>query len=264
MIHEVSSDYPIGDRLCQGRQVDIIDGSHTLIDVSYPCVSPAYGCIVASGHCPGPTSMAASSSMATADESSVFVVKKGKDGPACQHFVRMVNNPSDRSPTYKISKELFQIPHKMAEISKLSAALKQLCMYLKYNNMQGRKQLNSGNYAELPGWVNYWIRSGVSPLILLAGCVYSNKRHDAALSDPNFIFTTIDSLRNMYDGTWGRIAVDGSMLRAPIVDFVAKCHRFMTAWCTKAMGGEGSSEGSTIIGEYNSWQNACSTSRWRT
>ena len=139
MIHEVSSDYPIGDKLCQGRQVDIIDGSHTLIDVSYPCVSPAYGCVAASGHCPGPTSMAASSSMATADESSVFVVKKGKDGPECQHFVRMVNNPSDHSPTYKISKELFQIPHKMAEISKLSAALKQLCMYLKYNNMQGRK-----------------------------------------------------------------------------------------------------------------------------
>ena len=60
--------------------------------------------------------MAASSSMATADESSVFVVEKGKDGPECQRFVRMVNNPSDHSPTYKISKELFQIPHKMAEI----------------------------------------------------------------------------------------------------------------------------------------------------
>ena len=135
--------------------------------------------------------------------------------------------------------------------SKLSAALKQLCMYLKFNNMQGRKQLNSGNYAELPGWVNYWIRSGVSPLILLAGCVYSNKRHDAALPDPNFIFTSIDSLRKMCDGTWGRIAVDGSMLGAPVVDFVAKCNRFMTAWCAKAMGGEGSSESSTIIGEYN-------------
>ena len=75
--------------------------------------------------------------------------------------------------------------------------------------------------------------------------------HDATLSDLNFIFTAIDSLRNMYDGAWGRISVDGSMLGAPVVDFVAKGNRFMTAWCTKAMGGEGSSESSTILGEYN-------------
>ena len=109
----------------------------------------------------------------------------------------------------------------------------------------------SGDFTELPGWVNYWIRSGVSPLILLAGCAFPQKKSDPTLSDPNFIYATIDSLRNLYDGTWGRILVESSMLGGPVVDFVAKCNRFMTAWCTKARGGEGSSESTTIIGEHN-------------
>ena len=220
-------------------------------DINYLCVSQAYGCIVASGFCPGPIPMATSSSMTTGNDPSVFEVKKGKDGPECQNFVRMVNNRSVHSPTYKISRELFQIPHKMTDINKLSAALKQLCMYLKYHELQGQKQMISGDFTELPNWVNYWIRSGVSPLILLAGCVFANRKSDPTLSDPNFIHTTIDSLRSMCDGAWGRIAVDSSMLGGPVVDFVAKCNQFMTAWCTKAMGGEGSSESTKIIGERN-------------
>ena len=189
--------------------------------------------------------------MTTGNDPSVFEVKKGKDGPECQNFFRMVNNRSAHSPTYKISRELFQIPHKMTDLNKLSAALKQLCMYLKYHELQGQKQMISGDCTELPGWVNYWIRSGVSPLILLAGCVFANRKSDPTLSDPDFIHTTIDSLRSMYDGAWGRIAVDSSMLGGPVVDFVAKCNRFMTAWCTKAMGGEGSSESTKIVGEHN-------------
>ena len=180
--------------------------------------------------------------MTTGNDPSVFEVKKGKDGPECQNFIRMVNNGSAHSPTYKISREMFQIPHKMTDINKLSAALKQLCMYLKYHELQGQKQMISGDFTELPGWVNYWIRSGVSPLILLAACVFASRKSDPTLSDPNFIHTAIDSLRNMYDGTWGRIAVDSSMLGGPVVEFVSKCNRFMTAWCTKAMGGEGSSQ----------------------
>ena len=35
------------------------------------------------------------------------------------------------------------------------------------------------------------------------------------------------------------------------MEFIAKCNRFMTAWCTKAMGGEGSSDNTKIIGENN-------------
>ena len=181
----------------------------------------------------------------------VFVVKKGKDGPDRQIFVKMVNNPGAHSPTYKISKELFQIPRKMTEINKLSAATKQLCMYLKYRGMQGQKQMISGDFTELPGWVKYWIRSGVSPLILLAGRVYPRRKSDPASSDPNFIYSTIDSLRSVYDGTWGRISIESSALGGTAVDFVAKCNRFMTAWCTKAMGGEGSSESTTIVAEHN-------------
>ena len=77
---------------------------------------------MASGLGPGHFPMAASKSMTTEDEHPVFVVKKGKDRPDRQIFVRMVNNPGIHSPTYKISKELFQIPHKMTEINKLSAA----------------------------------------------------------------------------------------------------------------------------------------------
>ena len=175
----------------------------------------------------------------TTGNASVFEVKKGKDGPECQNFIRMVNNRSVHSPTYKISREMFQIPHKMTDLNKLSAALKQLCMYLKYHELQGQKQMISGDFTELPNWVNYWIRSGVSPLILLAACVFASRQSDPTLSDPNFIHATIDSLRNMYDGAWGRIAVDSSMLGGPVV---AKCNRFMTAWCAKAMGGEGSRE----------------------
>ena len=146
----------------------------------------------------------------------------------------MVNKRSDHSPIYKISKELFQIPRKMTEINRLSAAMTQLCMYLKYDDLQGQKQMISGDFIELPDWVNYWIRPGVSPLILLAGCIYPQKKSDPTLSDPNFIYATIDSLRNMVDGTWGRISIDSSMLGGPVADFVAKCNRFMTAWCAKA------------------------------
>ena len=139
MSDEINLDSLIGDKLCHGRQCDVVEGSCIWYDVDYPCVSPAYGCVVASGYCPGTISMAASSSMSTEKDFSVFVVKKGKDGPDRQNFVKMVNNPSDHSPTYKISRELFQIPHKMTEINKLSAAMKQLCMYLKYHEMQGQK-----------------------------------------------------------------------------------------------------------------------------
>ena len=241
----------VDEGLCHGIHRYTIEGSYLQRDINYLCVSQAYGCVVASGFCPGPIPMATSSSMTTRNDPSVFEIRKGKDGPECQNFARMVNNRSAHSPTYKISRELIQIPHKMTDLNKLSAALKQLCMYLKYHELQGQKQMISGDFTELPGWVNYWIRSGVSPLILLAACVFANRKSDPTLSDPNFIHTTIDSLRSMYDGTWGRIALDSSMLGGPVVDFVAKCNRFMTAWCTKAMGGEGSSESTKIIGEHN-------------
>ena len=241
----------VGEDLCHGRHCHFSEGSYFQGDIDPIYASQAYGCVVASGFTPGPNPMATSSSMTTGNDPSVFEVKKGKDGPECSNFIRMVNNRSPHSPIYKISREMVQIPHKMTDINKLSAALKQLCMYLKYHELQGQKQMISGDYTELPDWVNYWIRSGVSPLILLAACVFASRKGDPTLSDPNFIHATIDSLRSMYDGTWGRIAVDSSLLGGPVVEFVAKCNRFMTAWCTKAMGGEGSSDNSKIIGENN-------------
>ena len=232
MSDEVSPDSLIGGKLCHGRQYEVVKGSCNQLDTDCNCVSPACGCTVTSGPGPGHLPMAASSSMTTEHEHSEFVVKKGKDGPDRQNLVKMVNNPSVRSPTYKISRELFQIPHKMTEINKLSAATKQLCMYLKYHEMQGQRQMISGDFTELPGWVNYWIRSGVSPLILLAGCVYPQGKGDPTLSDPNFIYPTIDGLRNMCDGTWGRISIENSVLGGTAVDFVAKCN-------------------TTIVGEHN-------------
>ena len=241
----------VGEDLCHGRHCHVSEGSYLQGDIDPIDTSQAYGCVVASGFTPGPNPMATSSTMTTGNDPSVFEVKKGKDGPECSNFIRMVNNRSPHSPIYKISREMFQIPHKMTDINKLSAALKQLCMYLKYHELQGQKQMISGDYTDLPDWVNYWIRSGVSPLILLAACVFASRKGDPTLSDPNFIHTTIDSLRSMYDGTWGRIAVDSSLLGGSVVEFVAKCNRFMTAWCTKAMGGEGSSDNSKIIGENN-------------
>ena len=86
---------------------------------------------------------------------------------------------------------------------------------------------------------------------ILAGCVYPQKRGDATLSGPNFFYAAMDGLRSMADGSWGRVLIDPSALEEPVADFIAKCNRFMTAWCTKAMGGEGSSQSSTLLGEYN-------------
>ena len=244
MSDEVSPDSLIGGKLCHGRQYEEVKGICNQLDTDCNCVSPACGCTVTSGPGPCHLPMTASSSMTTENEHLEFVVKKGKDGPDRQNLVKMVNNPSVHSPTYKIS-------HKMTEINKLSAATKQLCMYSKYHEMQGQKQMISGDFTELPGWVNHWIRSGVSLLILLAGCVYPQGKGDPTLSYPNFIYPTIDGLRNMYDGTRGRISSENSVLGGTAVDFVAKCNRFMTAWCAKAMGGEGSSESTTILGEHN-------------
>ena len=158
----------VGEDLCHGRHCHVSEGSYLQGDIDPIYASQAYGCVVASGSTPGPNPMATSSSMTTGNDPSVFEVKKGKDGPECSNFIRMVNNRSPHSPIYKISREMFQIPHKMTDLNKLSAALKQLCMYLKYHELQGQKQMISGDYTELPDWVNYWIRSGVSPLILLA------------------------------------------------------------------------------------------------
>ena len=61
----------------------------------------------------------------------------------------------------------------------------------------------------------------------------------------------MDGLRSVADGSWGRVLIDPSTLEEPVADLIAKCNRFMTAWCTKAMGGEGSSQSSTLLGEYN-------------
>ena len=105
--------------------------------------------------------------------------------------------------------------------------MKQLCMYLKHYDMQGQKMMVSGDFLQIPEWVNYWIRSGVSPLILLAGCVYPQKRGDATLADPNFYYAAMDGLRSMADGSWGRVLIDPSTLEEPVADFIAKCNRFM-------------------------------------
>ena len=92
MNYGVSFDSLIGDELCHGRQCDIVEDSCIQYAVGYRCASPAYGCIVgcivASGCCPGPISMAASSSVTTENDFSVFVVKKGKDGPDRQNSSR--------------------------------------------------------------------------------------------------------------------------------------------------------------------------------
>ena len=130
--HVEGSDSLVGEDLCHGTHRCIVKDDYFHSDIYYLCVSQAYGCVVASGSAPGLIPMATSSTTTTGHDPSVFEVKKGKDGPECQNFVRMVNNHSAHSPTYKISREMFQIPHKMTDINKLSAALKQLCMYLKF------------------------------------------------------------------------------------------------------------------------------------
>ena len=109
----------IGEELCQGRHCHISEGNYPQEDIHLLCASQAYGCVVASQFVPGPIPMATSSSMTTGNDPSVFEVKKGKDGPECQNFIRMVNNRSVHSPTYKISREMFQIPHKMTDLNKL-------------------------------------------------------------------------------------------------------------------------------------------------
>ena len=66
---------------------------------------------------------------------------------------------------------------------------------------------------------------------------YARRRDDLTLADPNFYYDALDGLRNMVDGTW---YVSG---------FIAECTRFMGAWKTKSMGGEGSNQHTSIAGE---------------
>ena len=185
----------LADQLCHGNH------SHMDEDISddsiakFPCLIPAYGFIVTSGLVPGLVSMAASSSMTTEQDFPAFVIAEGKKGNVLQNFVKKVPHLVEHGPVYKISRELAQIPRKMNEISKLSAAMKQLRMHLTYYDMQGQKPMVSGEFLEIPEWVNYWIRSGVSPLILLAVIVYPQRKKDATLSDPNFYYAAMDGLR---------------------------------------------------------------------
>ena len=98
--HIEGSDSFVGEDLCHGTHRCIVKDDYLHSDICYLCVSQAYGCVAASGSVPGLIPMATSSSMTTGSDPSVFEVKKGKDGPECQNFVRMVNNRSPHSPTY--------------------------------------------------------------------------------------------------------------------------------------------------------------------
>ena len=68
---------------------------------------------------------------------------------------------------------------------------------------------------------------------------------------------------NMADGSWGKASFDPTMLDEPVVDFIARCNRFMTAWCTKAMGGEASNQCSTMVGENDLFVVCVINIKWR-
>ena len=165
-------------------------------------------------------------------------------------LVRNVPNPTADGPRYKIMRELEKLPLPTTDyIVKMSTAMQQLCIYLKHNDLQEQRKLVCGDFLEIRGWVPYWLQSGVSPLILLAVVVYVNHREDPTLANPNFYYTVTDGLRNMVNGEWGYVKIEQSALDGSVVDFISECNRFMGAWCARAMGGEGSSAHTSIVGE---------------
>ena len=146
---------------------------------------------------------------------------------------------------------LAKLPLTSNELTPLSAAMKQLCIYLKHANLQEQAKLSTRDARNVEYWIGYWLQSGVSPLILLPGFVYTRRFMDATLSDPNFYLDAVDGLRSMIDGTLGFAKVETSSLGGSVIDFVGRRNRFMAAWCAKAMGGEGSNEYASIIGPNN-------------
>ena len=159
-----------------------------------PGLDPSRSWCVATGLVPDRITIAAASSQRADTGYPEFHIPEGKKGTSMVVLVRSVPNPTDDGPRYKIARELAKLPLPMTDIVKMSAAMKQLCVYLKHDDLQEQNRLACGDFLEIFGWVPYWIQSGISPLILLAVVVFTSHREDPTLADPNFYNTVTDGL----------------------------------------------------------------------
>ena len=78
----------------------------------------------------------------------------------------------------------------------MSAALKQLCVYLKFHDTLEQQRLINSDFMDIPPWVSYWLQSGVYPLIILAMVVFASIDMILYVGEPQFYNDAI-GLRNM-------------------------------------------------------------------
>ena len=93
---------------------------------------------------------------------------------ACLDHIRRVPNPTNHGPKIKIRGSLAKLPLSTKDITNMSAALKQLCVYLKFHDTQEQQRPINSDFMDIPPWVSYWLQSGVYPLIILAMVVFAS------------------------------------------------------------------------------------------
>ena len=147
----------------------------------------------------------ASSSIADANvDYTEFMLPPGKGETTVVSHIRNVQNPVEHGPKLKIRGELAKLSLTVNEITGLSVAMKQLCVYVKHASMQEQCRLVVGDLVEITSWVGYWLQSGVSPLILLPVVVYPNHKSSVALSNLNCCNDAIDGYARQEQGSGRR------------------------------------------------------------